>query len=40
MLFVSIHELVPMARRYRHGGMFGGGVVLSALVYRLLASMA
>jgi ZIP family zinc transporter len=40
MLFVSIHELVPMARRYRHGGMFGGGVVLSALVYRLLAGMA
>jgi ZIP family zinc transporter len=40
MLFVSIHELIPMARRYRHGGMFAWGVLLSALVYWLLASMA
>jgi ZIP family zinc transporter len=40
MLFVSIHELVPMARRHGHAGMFAWGVVLSALVYWLLASMA
>jgi ZIP family zinc transporter len=39
MLFVSIHELVPMARRYRHIGMFLWGILLSVLVYRLLVSM-
>jgi len=37
MLFVSIHELVPMARRYRHPGPCLGGAALSALVYALLA---
>jgi ZIP family zinc transporter len=36
MLFVSIHELVPMARRYRHFLLFLGGVGLSVLVYWLL----
>jgi ZIP family zinc transporter len=36
MLFVSIHELMPMARRYRHLGLFLGGAVVSALVYLLL----
>jgi ZIP family zinc transporter len=40
MLFVSIHELVPMARRYGHGGTFAWGVALSALAYWLLARMA
>jgi ZIP family zinc transporter len=39
MLFVSIHELTPMARRYRHMGLFLWGMVLSGLVYWLLASM-
>ncbi|OGI42429.1 MAG: zinc permease [Candidatus Muproteobacteria bacterium RBG_16_65_31] len=39
MLFVSVHELVPMARRYRHIGMFLWGILLSALVYALLAGM-
>lgn len=39
MLFVSIHELIPMARRYRHLGLFLGGTVLSALVYWLLARL-
>jgi ZIP family zinc transporter len=39
MLFVSIHELIPMARRYRHMGLFLWGMVLSGLVYWLLASM-
>lgn len=37
MLFVSVHELVPMARRYRHGGHFALGAAASALVYLLLA---
>jgi ZIP family zinc transporter len=36
MLFVSVHELVPMARRHRHGGSFAAGAVLSVLVYALL----
>ena len=39
MLFVSIHELLPMARRYRHLGLFLGGTVLSMLVYWLLARL-
>jgi len=39
MLFVSIHELVPMAQRYRHPGAFLGGTVLSTLVYWLLAHL-
>jgi zinc transporter, ZIP family len=39
MLFVSIHELVPMARRYRRFGLFVCGVLLSALVYWLLAHL-
>jgi len=33
MLFVSIHELIPMARLYRHLGAFLGGTVLSALTW-------
>jgi ZIP family zinc transporter len=37
MLFVSFHELLPMARRYRHLGMFGLGMIASALLYWLLA---
>jgi ZIP family zinc transporter len=39
MLFVSIHELIPMARRYRHLGAFLGGSALSVLVYWLLARL-
>jgi ZIP family zinc transporter len=39
MLFVSIHELIPMARRYRHLGLFLGGVLVSSLVYWLLARL-
>jgi ZIP family zinc transporter len=39
MLFVSIHELIPMARRYRHIGLFLAGIMLSTLVHGLLASM-
>ena len=36
MVFVSLHELVPMARRYRNKGMFVAGMAVSALVYALL----
>jgi len=39
MLYVSVHELVPMAQRYRHLGFFIWGIVLSVLVYVLLASL-
>jgi len=39
MIFVSIRELISMARRYRHMWLFLGGMVLSVFVYRLLAMM-
>jgi ZIP family zinc transporter len=39
MLFVSVHELVPMAKRYRHLLFFFWGIVLSVLVYALLAAV-
>jgi ZIP family zinc transporter len=39
MLFVSIHELIPLARRYRHIGLFLGGMGLSVVVYGILASV-
>lgn len=39
MLFVSIHELIPMARRYSHLGAFLGGTALSTLVYWLLTRL-
>jgi len=37
MSFVSLHELLPMARRYRNMRMFAVGIILSVLVYGLLA---
>ena len=37
MLFVSFHELVPMARRYGKLAWFGAGVGLSVAVHQLLA---
>jgi ZIP family zinc transporter len=37
MIFVSIHELIPMAKRYRHFGLFIGGMIISVFVYGLLA---
>lgn len=40
MLFVSVHELVPLAKRYRHGSMFALGTLISALLYALLARLA
>ena len=39
MLFVSVHELVPMAKRFREPLSFLWGIALSALVYALLARM-
>jgi ZIP family zinc transporter len=39
MLFVSVHELVPMAKRYRHPVLFMWGMLLSAAIYSLLAGL-
>ncbi|MEW6268046.1 MAG: ZIP family metal transporter [Thermodesulfobacteriota bacterium] len=39
MLFISVHELIPMARRYKSIGPFIAGVCLSGLVYAAIASM-
>lgn len=39
MVFVSVHELLPMAKRYRHLELFILGATISVLVYALLASM-
>jgi ZIP family zinc transporter len=36
MIFVSLHELVPMARQYGNTGMFAAGFGASVLVYVLL----
>jgi ZIP family zinc transporter len=37
MIFVSFHELIPLARRYGSLGYFSAGIAISAIVYRLLA---
>jgi ZIP family zinc transporter len=39
MLFVSIHELIPMARRYRQITLFLSGMIFSLLVYWLLTNV-
>jgi ZIP family zinc transporter len=39
MLFVSLHELVPMVRLYRNRGAFALGAVASAPVYALLGEL-
>jgi ZIP family zinc transporter len=39
MVFVSIHELIPLARRHRHVELFLGGIGLSVVVYVVLARM-
>jgi len=39
MTFVSLHELLPMARRHGHTLLFGVGLVSSALVYWALAAL-
>jgi ZIP family zinc transporter len=39
MLFVSVHELIPMAKRYGQPKYFVLGALLSAIVYFLLAAL-
>lgn len=33
MIFVSVHELIPMARRYGHRRLFAAGMTASGLVF-------
>lgn len=37
MIFVSAHELIPMAKHYRQGMLFGFGFASSAVVHLILA---
>jgi ZIP family zinc transporter len=37
MIFISLHELTPMARRYGKLGWFVAGLALSVVVHRMLA---
>lgn len=37
MIFVSVHELVPMARRYGNQLLFAAGLLLSVVVYLMLS---
>jgi ZIP family zinc transporter len=39
MIFVSLHELVPMARRYHHPGFSVLGGLLGAVVYASLVAV-
>ena len=39
MVFVSVHELLPMANRYHKTHLFVLGTILSAFVYVLLAAV-
>lgn len=39
MIFVSIHELIPMAKRYGNLPLFGVGLVLSGVVYLILSAI-
>jgi len=39
MVFVSVHELLPMARRYHKTHLFILGAVISVLVYALLVAL-
>jgi ZIP family zinc transporter len=39
MLFVSMHELLPMAKSYRRIGLFAGGMIISLLIYGLLTRL-
>ena len=39
MIFVSIHELVPMAKRYKRTNLFVLGMILSAIVYAGLSGL-
>jgi ZIP family zinc transporter len=39
MIFVSVHELLPMARRYHNTHLFILGAIISVFVYVLLAAV-
>jgi ZIP family zinc transporter len=39
MIFVSIHELLPMAKRYKKTSLFVLGAILSAFVYSGLSAL-
>jgi ZIP family zinc transporter len=39
MTFVSLHELLPMARRHGHTLLFGAGLGTSVLLYWALAAL-
>jgi ZIP family zinc transporter len=39
MIFVSVHELLPMAAKFRNLRLFGAGLALSVPVYVLLRSL-
>jgi ZIP family zinc transporter len=39
MIFVSVHELLPMARRYHNTHLFVLGAIMSMFVYALLAAV-
>jgi ZIP family zinc transporter len=39
MVFVSVHELLPMARRYHNTHLFILGAIISVFVYMLLAAV-
>jgi len=39
MVFVSVHELLPMARRYQQTRLFALGMLLSVVVYAVLAAL-
>lgn len=36
---VSVHELIPMAARHGHLGFSPGGILLSVLVYLVIAAV-
>jgi ZIP family zinc transporter len=40
MVFVAVHELIPMGRRYGHLAHFGLGIILSGMIYVLLARLS
>lgn len=39
MIFVSVHELVPMAKRYGRVPLFVAGLVLSVFAYMILSTI-
>ncbi len=39
MVFISVHELLPMARRYHKTRLFVLGALISVFVYALLAAL-